>query len=259
MKTEKCFLIAALVTAILCAAGGGEVESISHERESVLIGPGDKVLAGVRELYVVVGSRVPGPYDWRELEAKVEARVKEAGIKTAGAIYLEGEFKCLDLPELRVYIDAVKLEENEQCVFHIRTALATKVFLEQESSWFRKAEVWQVRPVMQAVSAGDVRAKVEQVVLEQVEAFINARAVANARIPQFHDANDVAAVPKAQVQPAPERSAAKYRYVASKKSKVFHSSECRSAGRISPENIVGYNSREQALMAGKRPCKQCKP
>ncbi|MHC4616610.1 MAG: Ada metal-binding domain-containing protein [Planctomycetota bacterium] len=259
MKTEKCFVIAGLVTAILCAAAGGEVESVSRERESVLIGPGERVLAGIRDLYVVVGSRVPGPYDWRELEAKVEGKVEEAGMKTGGAIYLEGKFKCLDLPELRVYIDAVKLEENEQCVFHIQTGLATKVFLEGESLWFRKAEVWQVRPVMQAVSAGDVRAEVERVVLEQVEAFINARAVANAQIPQFPDANDVTAVPKAQVQPAPERSAAKYRYVASKKSKVFHSSACRSAGRISPENVAGYNSREQALMAGKRPCKQCKP
>lgn len=217
------------------------------------------ILPGIEELYVVVGSRVGGPYDWRELESKLEGKLKEAGMEIGGGIYLEGKFKCLDLPELRVYIDTVKVEDGEQCVFHVQTALATKVFFAKESPWFCKAEVWRVQPVMEAASASDMRAKVEQAVVEQVEAFINARAVAKGHTPRFSDANDVTIVAKAQVRATPKRSAAKYPYVASKKSKVFHKSGCRSAGRISAENVVGYNSREEAVSAGKRPCKQCKP
>jgi hypothetical protein len=53
--------------------------------------------------------------------------------------------------------------------------------------------------------------------------------------------------------------AARYQYVSSKNSKVFHSPQCRSAKRINPENLVGYNSKEEVVQAGKRPCKVCKP
>ncbi|MDT8300756.1 MAG: Ada metal-binding domain-containing protein [Sedimentisphaerales bacterium] len=52
---------------------------------------------------------------------------------------------------------------------------------------------------------------------------------------------------------------ARYKYVSSKNSKVFHSPQCRSAKRIKPENLVGYNSKEELIQAGKRPCKVCKP
>jgi len=48
-------------------------------------------------------------------------------------------------------------------------------------------------------------------------------------------------------------------FVASKNSDLFHKPTCRSARRISPENIVHYATRDQAIAAGKRPCTICKP
>ena len=53
--------------------------------------------------------------------------------------------------------------------------------------------------------------------------------------------------------------AASYKYVSSKNSQVFHNPNCRSAKRINPENLVGYNSKNEVIQAGKRPCKVCKP
>lgn len=53
--------------------------------------------------------------------------------------------------------------------------------------------------------------------------------------------------------------AARYKYVSSKNSQVFHRPQCRSVKRIKPENLVGYNSKEEVIQAGKRPCKVCKP
>ena len=53
--------------------------------------------------------------------------------------------------------------------------------------------------------------------------------------------------------------AASYKYVSSKNSQVFHRPNCRSAKRINPENLVGYNSKDEVIQAGKRPCKVCKP
>ena len=48
-------------------------------------------------------------------------------------------------------------------------------------------------------------------------------------------------------------------WTASKNSKVFHRSDCSFNKRISPENLIKFDSREQALQTGRRPCKTCKP
>ncbi len=58
----------------------------------------------------------------------------------------------------------------------------------------------------------------------------------------------------------PQKSAAsEVGFVASKSSDVFHKSDCRWAQNISTDNIVKYESRKEAIEAGKRPCKWCKP
>jgi phosphatidylserine/phosphatidylglycerophosphate/cardiolipin synthase-like enzyme len=48
-------------------------------------------------------------------------------------------------------------------------------------------------------------------------------------------------------------------YVSSANSDVFHRAGCDSAAKISMRNRVGYNTRKEALAAGKRPCQECKP
>ncbi len=48
-------------------------------------------------------------------------------------------------------------------------------------------------------------------------------------------------------------------YVASKNSPVFHKAGCKSAARISEKNLVHYATRDEAIRAGKTPCKECNP
>ena len=48
-------------------------------------------------------------------------------------------------------------------------------------------------------------------------------------------------------------------YLASKNSKVFHYYTCRSVKTISAENVVKFDSKDQALQTGRRPCRICKP
>ena len=50
-----------------------------------------------------------------------------------------------------------------------------------------------------------------------------------------------------------------WKYMASKKSKVFHRSDCKWVKRISPNNLKGFSSRDDALKSGRRPCKVCRP
>ena len=50
-----------------------------------------------------------------------------------------------------------------------------------------------------------------------------------------------------------------WKYVASKKSEVFHRPGCKWAKKISPKNLIGFKSREEAIGSGRRPCKSCGP
>ena len=50
-----------------------------------------------------------------------------------------------------------------------------------------------------------------------------------------------------------------WKYVASRKSKVFHRPACKWTERISPNNLIGFNSRDEVVRSGRRPCKVCNP
>ena len=51
----------------------------------------------------------------------------------------------------------------------------------------------------------------------------------------------------------------KYKYMASKNSDVFHLTTCQWAARISEGNQVYFQTYQEALSSGKRPCGVCKP
>ena len=48
-------------------------------------------------------------------------------------------------------------------------------------------------------------------------------------------------------------------YWASKNGKKFHRPTCTWAQKITEKNLVKYKTKEEALAAGKEPCKVCKP
>ncbi len=48
-------------------------------------------------------------------------------------------------------------------------------------------------------------------------------------------------------------------YVASAIREPFHRPECKWAQRISRENLQTFKTREEAINAGHKPCKVCKP
>ena len=48
-------------------------------------------------------------------------------------------------------------------------------------------------------------------------------------------------------------------YVASANREPFHRLSCRWAQKIAPKNAVYYNTRQEAIQDGHRPCKVCRP
>ena len=250
----------AIITGILCCPVLGEIE---FGTEAGLIGQANPALAALDKLLVVIITPDAEPSKdalvFKELEAKVKNKLKKTGIK----IKPEIAGNILNIPELRVYIDMLKLEEPQQYVFCIQTSLAGKVSLEKEPPLYIKADVWRTKAVMQSASLENMPGEITNVVLEQAEAFIHAYLVANPPATHGTEAETsetvLATVLVKQARPATKPATAEYKYVASKNSNVFHKPECSAAKRIKPENIIGYNNRGEAIKSGRRPCKRCKP
>ncbi len=272
MKTGKYYLGLVIIIGILSTAVLGEVEPTSPAQRGELPSPEDEpfllaqpnpTLIGIRQLYIVILPPDAEPskngLNWKALEAAVEGKISRSGIKIARAIQREHTLRPLAIPELRIDINMLKIVESQQYVFHIETSLAKKAYLTKDSSRCIKADLWKTEPIMQAVSAEGMPAAVTSAVSEQVEAFIHAYLTANPPHKRLSDTNDISKVTEEQLKPAAEAAPAEYKYVASKNSKVFHRPDCHWARRIKPENLVYYSSREEAINAGRKPCKQCKP
>ena len=292
MKTKKCYLTSAAVIAIFGVLVLADTELPPPLRERVigeppfergLIGQLHPALVEIEQLYVAIRhphiEPIKDGLDFRKLQEKVKTKLKIAGLKIAsddvpekfetllrkklekyGTKQRNLKFRSINIPELRVNINMLKLEESQQYVFRVQTSLLRAVYLKKERKLLFKADVWQAEPVMQAVSVRNMPTKVADEVMEQIEAFIYAYVAANSQPSKTSDANGVGtAIQNDLLIPPPYLTVAKYQYVASKNSKVFHRPQCSFAGRIAPKNLVGYNTRQDAIRAGKRPCKICKP
>jgi hypothetical protein len=299
MRTGKYYLGVAIIIGILSAAVLGEVEPASPaargelpptEDKPFLLAQPNPTLTGIRQLYIVILPPDAEPNKdglvWKDLETAVEDKISQSGIKIARAVQREHILRSLAIPELRIYINMLKIEEPNQYIFHIETSLAKKAYLTKDVSRYIKADLWKTEPTMRAVPAEGMPAAVTSAVLEQVEAFTHAHRVANPLHKRPSDVNDVnedskesaqrdlteggQAEPSTESTPASSAPASQSRdgqqdeptenkYVSSKSGKVFHTPDCIWVKRIKPENLVNYSSRDEAINAGKRPCKQCNP
>jgi hypothetical protein len=271
MKTKKHYLILAVVTAILCAPAPGEIEPLLPEdSRPILIGKANPQLAGIEQLYVELRSDMRishlGITTLQDIHEKVERKLNKANIKIISRPFMDSrpvmfltDVKPFRLAKLRIDMSTLKLEDSQQYVFRIQASISREVRLARKNNFYFKADVWKTEPVMQAVSVKSMPAKVTDVVLEQVEVFIHAYLAANPSGTRPPDANDIAVKLPKPAKPDAKPAMAEHKYIASKNSKVFHKPDCRWAKRIKPANLVGYNSRNEAIEAGKRPCKVCKP
>jgi hypothetical protein len=263
MKTRKYYLIMAVAAGFFCTAVQGQANQPLPGDKPLLINQSHPALAGIDKLHVAV-LRYGAKSDkdtpvFKQLEADINEKLRRAGIEldtpTADNI--------LSIPELRISVSTLSLEDSQQCVFHIRTALARAVCLKDERNPVFKADIWQAALIMQAISAENMPAKVTDVVLEQVEGFINMYKSTNppGTQPSDADINETASskIPERKVEKDVNSAISEYKYVASKSSNVFHKPECRWAKNISQENLVKYKSKDEAIKAGKRPCKTCNP
>jgi hypothetical protein len=263
MKIKKYCLILAIAAVSFCVAVPCQAEQSLSGDKPLLINQPHPALDGIDKLYVVV-LRYGAKQDkdvlvFKQLETNVKEKLRRAGMEldtpTADNI--------LSITELRIYISTLSLEDSQQRVFHIRSALARAVCLKDERNPVFKADIWQSAPAMQAVSAENMPEKITDIVLEQVEGFINVYKSTNPTGTKSSDSviNETASskITEKQVEKDEDSAISENKYVASKSSSVFHKPECRWAKNISEVNLVSYTSKDEAIKAGKRPCKTCNP
>jgi hypothetical protein len=227
----------------------------------LLIGRPNSALAGVREVSVVIttaGSEPNMDVALADLRAKVIGRLYDAGF----AVSRSPAGHILTGPELRINIDMLKLESCEVCVLSVQTSLARGVALPDNGRLHIGADVWKAESGLRSVATEKMSDEVSSIVQEQIQAFVTACPVAGAGDKQS-DVNQTRLQPRKtatekNTKPA-KQQAVESSYVASKNGEVFHRPGCQSAGKILPENLVTYSTREEAIDAGKRPCKRCNP
>ena len=261
MKIKTYYLILAIAAVSFYAVVPCQSKQPASDDKPLLINQSNPALAGIDTLHVVVlrygaKSDEDVPF-YKQLEANVKEKLDREGIESD----TPAADNILSIPELRIYISELSLEDSRQRAFHIRTALARAVCLKNERNPVFKADIWQSAPVMQAVSAENIPAKITDIVLEQIEGFINAHKAANSAAKQSSESKisqtDSPLTPDNQAKAGAESATAGF--VASKSSNIFHKPDCRWAKNISEDNLVHYTSKDEAIKAGKRPCKICNP
>lgn len=264
MRTTNQTIILTVVTTILSVPALANISSpLEDEPDAILIGQPHPELAGIRGLCIDIAMPQAQAKKyvsiWKELKSKIESKLAQHGITVIPQLHNGHQITC---PALRVDINLLSLDNSQQHVFRVQTSLARSVHLATQPKLGFQADVWKEKAAMQEVSVQNMPATVTAVVLAQVDSFIEDYRIANPPGRQPADANEIATLittPTKVTKKTVKPTTAEHEFVASKNSKVFHKATCSSAKRIKPGNLVSYGTRDEAIQAGKRPCKICKP
>jgi hypothetical protein len=248
------------VTILFGTICGGIMDMESPRDQSLLIAT-HPALVDLDRLSITLAThetpQVEQLIDASALRGQIAARLKEAGLKSVAG---EAAGTC---PRLVIQIEGVTVPDCEKYVCRVQTSVNRVVTYSDHRDLRIEAEVWRLRPVMSVMAATEAPKAIANTILVQVEAFVGAyeatRKLHSGSAPVERNVPDPNGSARTKLTPQNLQAVAQYPYVASKSSPVFHRADCRWAQNISDRNRVGYATREEAVQAGKRPCKLCRP
>ena len=254
MVVDACFL------AILfgAAVAGSAEKPPTQEREMPVAA--NQVLADVEHVGLVVVIEGTEPVEPGLDVAKLKTQIVE---KLSGGGVKHVEKETGRGPTLVVQIEGRTVPGSDKYVYRVQAALERSVLLPGRRSLPVQARVWQGRAVLAVVTQAEAGKAVVAAALAQTEAFAGECQAARSLPDPTKSAqqNVSAPEPLSRTQPADQktRTASEYPFIASRNGAVFHRPDCRWAQNITGANLVGYKDREEAVQAGKRPCKSCQP
>ncbi len=269
----KITLLPILIIALLCSNLFGS-NTISTRQASVA-GLPNPALVGIEAMRVVVmyHNAVIGRDDWifRELGAMAEQRLAASDPRIAYLIERGYAARYQNIPVLTINIDKLILNPARPPVFYVRTSFTAGIAFERNPSAFFRTDLWTRTETIQAESLQAEFTAVTTLVNKHIELFASDFKQANSSVMPPTDVNDFnnilppatrqtpAQIPKETPKTPVEKEKVEQKYIASKNSSVFHRPDCSWVDRILPKNRIEYKTREQAIQAGKKPCKKCQP
>ena len=225
---------------------------------SARLNPRQASLRGVKEMNVdvVCSQEVKETnLNQQDIRRNIVKQLEQIGIKILPEqLWAAAPGRC----RLKVLIKVYKPTSLEIFVYNLKVYFVQTVTLQRIPEIKIDAVTWELSWLAHS-SKDRIAGVIPENLKIMTDNFIRDYQLANPRsseLPENTDSIVSMESPGGQVR---TDVAVSYRYVSSKNSQVFHSPQCRSAKRIKPENLVGYSSREEAIKAGKRPCKVCKP
>ncbi|NLZ07122.1 MAG: hypothetical protein GXY19_18290 [Phycisphaerae bacterium] len=259
MTIHICCLLAMLLADPGATAKAGDTAGLGFPESDVLLSR-NEVLADIRQVCVVLVTHKPTPseslVDYQRLQAQVVEKLTSESIEHV-------DCRTGLTPRLHVHIEVVPLKDCGLSVYRVQTALSRIVAFTDRRERTVQADVWRVRPVMKAVSDSNLRDELTGVVLAQAEFFAGAcRAVRRPQESSGEGGQEPPASPvslRENVTAVSSPAATVPSFVGSRNSAVFHRADCPLALKIVQRNLVTYATRDEAIAAGKRPCKSCQP
>jgi len=241
---------------VICVVAGLTANS------SAKLNPQQESLRGVNTMTVEVicsGDAEETGLNEEGIGKDVRRQFEEAGIKIMPRqVWGKVPGRC----RLKVMITVYKPSGPETFIYSLRVHFLQTVALERNPETRIDAVTWELTKLGNG-SKSRLAEEIPENLKIMANSFIRDHRQANPPGGESSVAKDTKRVsvtaPKEEAKADTEPVAAEYRFVASKNSKVFHTSECRWAQKIKPDNLVVYNSRDAAIKAGKRPCKVCNP
>lgn len=246
---------------VLFGAAVGGIRDVEPPGEQSLLIATHPALVDLERLSIALAThetpQVEQLIDIPVLRGQIAARLKEAGLKSIAG---EAAGTC---PRLVIQIEGVTVPDCDKYVCRVQTSVNRVVTYSDHRDLRIEAEVWRLRPVMSVMDGTEAPTAIAHAVLTQVEAFVGAyeatRKLHGGSTPVKRDTPDPNASARTTLTSQNLQAAPQYPFVASTSSPVFHRADCRWAQNISDRNRVGYATREEAVQAGKRPCKSCRP
>jgi hypothetical protein len=242
------------LVAILIGASAGQAGPVRSSTGQDILLSTTQALVAVDQLHIVLAAPEAGQeelIDISKLQGRIAEKLGEAGIKPA-----EGETD--PVPRLIVRIESTPVPDSDRYACRVQVSLSRLVTLPNRPDLQIPAEVWQSKPMREAITKPNVAEAISTAVLTQTDAFVAACKSAGGS-PSLSPGVKQPVVGRGQSNPKGPQAFSEYLFVSSMSSKVFHRPGCRWAQNIASGNVVGYKSRPEAVQAGKRPCKTCKP
>ena len=239
-----------LVCTVLAALSGAYAEDPNSD-------PDATGLAGIRtiSLQIVHSEQAPALIDWDGYRNGAEKYLEQAGVGICDA----QDANRPTTAAMIIRVELMAVPDANMYAVRIETDISRPVILPAGSRRI-KASVAQFGGRLRLVEQRNLKISILEAMNAQVKTVAGGFKTVRKGHPNQHtDGADGTAEsadsPHGTKTPPPVEAP----YVASESSEVFHKSSCPSARRIAVGNIVGYKTREQAVAAGKRPCKRCKP